>query len=185
MTMTRTGGWILLVCLAAPAAAQDVGRFDDLARLIEAGDDVRVTVSGGRDVKAQVVGVTPIELSVLARGARLDLGEADVWAVHRRVDDPTRNGAIIGFAAGAGCALSSLVPVFTSGDMDLTGAELVGVAALNVSLSGMLGWWVGAGVDALIETEEEVYRRGRRRTRLTVAPLLSSGRHGATVSLGF
>ena len=184
MTMTRTGGWILLVCLAAPAAAQDVGRFDDLARLIEAGDDVRVTVSGGRDVKAQVVGVTPLELSVLARGARLDLGAADVWAVHRRVDDPTRNGAIIGFAAGAGCALWSLV-AFTSGDMDLTGAELAVVAALNVSLSGMLGWWVGASVDALIETEEEVYRRGRRRARLTVAPLLSSGRHGAAVSLGF
>lgn len=185
MTMTRTGGWILLVCLAAPAAAQDVGRFDDLARLIEAGDDVRVTVSGGRDVKAQVVGVTPLELSVLARGARLDLGEADVWAVHRRVDDPTRNGAIIGFAAGAGCALSSLVPVFTSGDMDLTGAELVGVAALNASLSGLLGWWIGAGVDALIKTDEEVYRKGGRRTRLTAAPLLSSGRRGAAVSLGF
>lgn len=184
MTMTRTGGWILLVCLAAPAAAQDVGRFDDLARLIEAGDDVRVTVSGGRVVKAQVVGVSPLELSVLARGARLDLGEADVWAVHRRVDDPTRNGALIGLAAGVGCGLWSLVP-FTSGDMDLTGRHLVGVVALNASLSGLLGWSIGGGVDALIKADEVVYRRGGRRTHLTVAPLLSSGRRGAAVSLGF
>ena len=57
--------------------------------------------------------------------------------------------------------------------------------ALYASSSGMPGFWIGAGVDALIETEEEVYRRGGRGTRLTVAPLLSSGRRGAAVSLAF
>lgn len=185
MTMTRTGGWILLVSLAAPAAAQDLGRFDGLARLVEAGDDVRVTIRGGRDVKARVVGVTPRHLSVLARGTRLDLAEADVWAVHRRVNDSTRNGALIGFAAGAGCALSYLVPLVTSGDVSPTGAEAGVAVALYASLSGWLGVWIGAGVDALIKTEEEVYRTGGRRMRLTAAPLLSSGRRGAAVSFGF
>ena len=185
MTTARSGGWILLVCLAAPAAAQDVGPFDELARLVEAGDDVRVTVRGGRDVRAQVVGLTPLELSVLSRGTQLDLREADVWAVHRRAKDSTRNGALIGLAAGAGCALSYLVPLVTSGEVTPKGAEAGVTVALYASMSGMLGFWIGAGVDALIETEEEVYRRGSRRTRLTVAPLLSSDRLGAAVSLAF
>lgn len=185
MTMTRSAGWILLVCLASPAAAQDVGPFDDLSRLVEAGDDVRVNLGGGRDIEAQVVEVTPLKLSVLSRGTQLDLGEVDVWAVHRRVNDSTRNGALIGLAAGAGCALSYLVPLVTSGESTPKGAEAGVTAALYASLSGMLGLWIGAGVDALIKTEEEVYRTGGGRMRLTAAPLLSSGRRGAAVSLSF
>lgn len=185
MTMTRSGGWILLVWLAAPAAAQDIGAFDELARQVEAGDDVRVTVSGGRDVKARVVGVTPLKLSVLTRGTQLDLGEADVRAVHRRVNDSTRNGALIGLAAGAGCALSYLVPFATSADVTPKGAESGIAVALYSALSGMLGLWIGAGVDALIKTEEEVYWKGSFRPRLTVAPLLSSDRAGGAVSLSF
>ena len=34
MTMLRSGGWILLVWLAATAAAQDVGPFDQLVGLV-------------------------------------------------------------------------------------------------------------------------------------------------------
>ena len=57
--MTRSGVWILLVSLATPAAAQDVGSFSGLAQLVEAGDDVRVTLRGGRSLNARVAGVTP------------------------------------------------------------------------------------------------------------------------------
>ena len=90
MTMLRSGGWILLVWLAAPAAAQDVGPFDQLVGLVEPGDGVRVTFSGGREGRARVVAVTPETLSVVTHGQHLDLGEEDVWFIHRRVRDPTR-----------------------------------------------------------------------------------------------
>ena len=44
--MARSATWILLVSLTAtPAAAQEAGSFSDLSRLVEAGDDVRVTLS--------------------------------------------------------------------------------------------------------------------------------------------
>ena len=42
MTMPRSGAWILLVSLAAPAAGQDAGDFGPLLGLIEPGDDMRV-----------------------------------------------------------------------------------------------------------------------------------------------
>ena len=45
--MTRSGVWILLVSLAAPAAAQDTGPFSELARLVEVGDDVREPSTAG------------------------------------------------------------------------------------------------------------------------------------------
>ena len=90
MTMLRSGGWILLVWLAAPAAAQDVGPFDQLVGLVEPGDGVRVTFSGGRERRARVVAVTPETLSVVTHGQHLDLGEEDVWFIHRQVRDPTR-----------------------------------------------------------------------------------------------
>ena len=99
-TKTRSTAWIVLVCLADPASAQDAGPFAELAQRVEAGDEVRVTFSGGRDRNAQVVGVTPLTLSVLDRGTKVALGEADVWFVHHREDDPTGNGFWVGFAAG-------------------------------------------------------------------------------------
>ena len=87
MTMLRSGGWILLVWLAATAAAQDVGPFDQLVGLVEPGDGVRVTFSGGREGRARVVAVTPETLLVVTHGQHLDLGEEDVWFIHRRVRD--------------------------------------------------------------------------------------------------
>lgn len=95
--MTRSGVWFLLVSLAAPAAAQDTGPFSELARLLEVGDDVRVTLNGGRSLEARVAGVTSDTLSVVDRGIRRDLGEADVWAVDRRLADSNANGAWLGF----------------------------------------------------------------------------------------
>ena len=92
MTMLRTGGWILFVCLAAPSAAQDPDHFGQLIEAIEPGDDIRVTLSGGRASRARVVGVTLETLSVRVGDQQLDLGRDDVWAVRYWVDDPTDDG---------------------------------------------------------------------------------------------
>ncbi len=91
MTTTRSTAWIVLLCLAAPAAARDAGPFAELAQRIDEEDEVRVTFSGDRDRRAQVVRVTPLTLFVLDRGTKVDLGEADVWFVHYREDDPREN----------------------------------------------------------------------------------------------
>ena len=101
MRTLRSGGWVLLVYLAAPAAAQDAGPFDELVGLIEPGDDVRVTFSDGRQSRVRVTSLTAGTLSVHDGGRTLDLGEADVWSVRYRVRDSIRESFWLGFGAGA------------------------------------------------------------------------------------
>ena len=178
-------GWlVLLVYVAAPAAAQDVGPFHQLVGLVAPGDGVRVTLNGGRERRARVAGVTPETLSVTTRGQQLDLGEEDVWFVHRRVSDPTRNGAWIGFAAGATAGMWYLHGrCFASSD---SCAPRPGVRdfALIGGLFGALGAWIGVGVDGRIAREEEVWPRRPSRV-WSVTPLLAPDRRGVAVSLDF
>ena len=180
----QAGGWVLVACLAAPAAAQDGGRFDQLVELLEPGDGVRVTFSGGRERKARVVGVTPETLSVVTRGGRLDLGEEDVWFVHRRVSDPTRNGGLIGFAAGAASGMWYLYGFCFGGSDSCTPTPGAINFALVGSLFGAVGGWIGVGVDHLIAREEEVWPRSPGRA-WSVTPLVAPDRRGVAVSLSF
>ena len=184
MLVLRSGGWILLLCVAAPAAAQDVGPFRQLVGLVEPGDGVRVTFNGGREGTARVAGVTPETLSVITRGQRLDLGEEDVWFVHRRVSDPTRNGAWIGFAAGATSGMWYLYGFCFSGSDSCTPHPRVRDFALIGGLFGAVGAWIGVGVDHLIARDEEVWPR-RPATAWSLTPLLAPERRGVAVSLIF
>ncbi len=180
--MTRSGVWILLVSLATPAAAQDVGSFSGLAQLVEAGDDVRVTLRGGRSLNAQVAGVTPDTLSVFARGIRRDLGEADVWAVDRRLEDSNANGAWLGFAAGAAYGVYTVFAIWESPPSDPV--EVAKGLTVLGGLFGAAGAWGGYAVDRMIRREEAVYRPSSG-PRLSVAPVLSPARRGVGVSLSF
>ena len=181
--MARSGTWILLVSLTAtPAASQEAGSFSELSRVLEAGDEVRVTLDGGRELKARIVGLTPDTLSVLARGTRRDLGEADVRAVVHRQEDSNANGAWIGFGAGAASGMFAFV-VVSEGRAPSSASELAWMAAAG-GLYGAVGAWIGFGVDHLIRREEKVYRRPSD-WRLTVAPTLSSDRRGVAASLSF
>lgn len=183
--MTKSGGWILLASLvAAPAAAQNAGPFSDLARRIAAGDDVRVTLSGGRELTARIAGVTPDTLSVLDRGVRRDLGEADVWVVDHRLQDSNANGAWLGFAAGAAYGVWMALAIWESPPPD-TGEVIRGLT-MTGGLFGAVGAWGGYAVDRLIRREEEVFRRSARpRLAVGVAPLLSPERSGVAVSVSF
>ena len=180
--MTRSGVWILLMSLAAPAAAQDSSPFSELARRIGTGDDVRVTLRGGRSLKAQIAEVTPSTLSVLDGGGRRDLGEADVWVVAHRHEDSNANGAWLGFAGGAAYGIYIAMAVWESPPPD-TGEVIKGLTVTG-GLFGAAGAWGGYAVDRLIRREEEVYRRTFT-PRLTAAPVLSPDRLGVAVSLGF
>ena len=178
-TKTRSTAWIVLVCLADPASAQDAGPFAELAQRVEAGDEVRVTFSGGRDRNAQVVGVTPLTLSVLDRGTKVALGEADVWFVHHREDDPTGNGFWVGFAAGVASGTLWYLGAYCAGGCDPETRDI----ALVGGLFGAVGAWIGVGVDSSIRREEEVYRRRVPGRAWGVAPLLAPGHRGVAVAL--
>ena len=108
MTMLRSRGWMLLVCVAAPAAAQDIDSFDHLVGLVEPGDGVRVTFRDGRERTARLVGVTPETLSVVTRGQQL-FGTVGAWIgvgvdglIAREIAAPA------GVAPGAACSRRSV-----------------------------------------------------------------------------
>ena len=181
--MTRSGGWILLAFLTtAPVAAQNAGPFSDLARRVAVGDDVRITLSGGRELTARVAGVTPDTLSVLHRGVRRDLGEADVWVVDHRLEDSNANGAWLGFAAGAAYGVYAAFAIWESPPPN-TGEVIRGLT-MTGGLFGAVGAWGGYAFDRLIRREEEVFRRSAG-PRVAVAPLLSPERRGVALSVSF
>ena len=182
MMMLRSGGWILPVCLAAPAAAQDPGHFGQLVGVVEPGDDVRVTLSGGRVHRARVVGLTLGTLSVRVGDRQLDLGRDDVWAVRYRVSDPTGDGFWRGFAAGAVCGgvLLPLILCSAEGCAPTPGGS--GFVLMG-GLFGMVGGWIGVGVDHLTQTEAGWPTTPSR--AWSVTPSLAPYRRGVAVSLSF
>ena len=179
--MARSGAWILLVFLAAPAAAQDTEHFGQLIGVIGPGDHIRVALSGEGVVRpAQVVGLTFGTLSVRIQGRQLDLGRGDVVSVRYGVDDSVVDGFWRGFAiSGAGCALSSYALCTRA---DLCPAHW-GVYLLGSGVFATLGGWIGAGVDRLTQTE--VRWPAVTRAAWRVAPLLAPDRRGLAVSLSF
>lgn len=181
MMMPRTRGWLLLVSLAAPAAAQNTDHFGQLIGAIEPGDDIRVALSGdGLVRRARVVGVTLGTVSVRIQGRQLDLGRGDVLSVRYGVDDPTRDGFWRGFAvSAAGCALTSYA-MCTRADLCLTH---LGGYLLGAGLFATLGGWIGVGVDHRMQTE--VRWPATTRGAWSVAPLLAPDRRGVAVSLSF
>ncbi|MCY4508172.1 MAG: hypothetical protein OXG35_14630 [Acidobacteria bacterium] len=182
MTMPRSRVWILLVgSLAAPAAAQDAGDFAQLLGLIESGDDIRVALTGDGLVRAaQVVGLTPAVLSVRIQGQHLDLDRGAVLSVRYGVDDPTRDGAWRGFAAGAAGGLLMSYAMCTGLDLCPTPPASV---LLVAGLFGAAGAWIGVGLDRLTQTEVRWPATNRGAWR--VAPLLAPDRRGVAVALRF
>lgn len=181
MPMPRV--WILLfVSLAAPAAAQDDGPFSELVQLVGSGDDVRVTLAGGRELTGQITAVTPDTLSVVSRGVYRDLGGTDVWTVYHRLKDSNATGGWLGFAAGAAYGVHLVMAIWETPPPD-TSEVIMGLSVFGGAF-GAVGAWGGYTVDRLIRREERVYSVSSG-PRLTVVPVLSPDRRGVAVSLGF
>ena len=72
----------------ALADLQTAGSFDELQRILNPGDRVRVTDHTGRELTGRLVDLSPWSLSLEVEGARRDLLDADVTLVHQWRPDP-------------------------------------------------------------------------------------------------
>ena len=168
---------LLLIAVAAPSAsAQTASSFEQLVLLVKSGDRVTVTDSIGRTRTGQVIDLSPSALALLIDGKRYRYREAQVHTVRQWQPDPLRQGALIGFAAGAATALALFFP---HGDWSGSGK------AVFLGLFAGAGMGIGAGVDAMIPTRQVVFRSPTAARRLTVSPVLTSNRKGLAVSIGF
>ena len=95
---------LLLIALSGTAAsAQTATSFEQLAALLESGDRITVTASGGGERTGRIVDISASALALLIDGERHDFGKEHVDAIHQwRRDDPVLGGLLIGLAIGSG-----------------------------------------------------------------------------------
>lgn len=164
---------LVIALAAAPAWAQPVDSFRELAELIEIGRSVVVITSPSGDViMGRLVDISPVSLSVLAGGRRVELDEARVRRVRQGWNDPVADGAVLGFAVGIA---PSLLAAFIG-----TGSEEASLAL--PALTGVAGALIGATLDSLrSERLRDLYVREPR--RVAISPLVSRERVGAALAI--
>ena len=161
---------------ASLAEAQTVA-FDRLALHLNQGDRVTVIYGDGRALQGQIVDLSSSTLTLQTGELRRDLDGGDISVIRRRERDSLKDGAAIGFASGAALVVGLIA---RSG-----GFHHTGVAFIYSSLFGAAGAGIGAGLDALHEESQVVYRTAPSNRRLAVSPVLSPERQGLSVSFGF
>ena len=159
------------------SAAAEEGSFDRLMLALNEGDRITVTDSFGRDVQGQVIDLSASTLSLRIQGIRVDLSGTEVSVIRQRQRDSLRNGALWGFLS-ASVTIAALLP--------LDGVEYTPWEVLAIpSLYGLMGAAVGAFVDSRIRDDRIIYTAARSERRVKVGPLVSRGRRGVALSLGF
>ena len=165
---------VTVVATSSLAGAQDIS-FDRLALLVNQGDTITVTDADGRRLHGQILDLSPSTLTLQTGAIRHELDGSEVSVVRGRERDPLRNGALIGFAVGAGYVVSLAVRYRIDDPAMVYFAFLMGGA----------GAGIGVGLDSLHEDSRVIYRAAPSDRRLTVSPVLSPERQGLSVSFGF
>ena len=171
---------VSLAAAVSAAEAQVAGSFEQLQLLVGPQDRVTVTDSTGQELTGSITSLSPASLTLLVEGSQRVFDEADVGDIRQRRPDSLNNGAINGFWTGV--AVGGLLVVAAHGSSDPIG--LAGGMFLTSALAS-LGVGLGVGIDAMIVGRRSIYRSSGSARRLTVSPLVSRGRRGVAVSLGF
>jgi ABC-type Fe3+-hydroxamate transport system substrate-binding protein len=174
---------VVLLTVAAPMAeAQTLASsFEQLQVLVKSGDTVSVTDSAGREMSGRITSLSPSSLVLLVDGVQRDLSESEVGMVRQRRQDSLGNGAKWGLGIGAGLGLAAGLAI-ASEYSEARGAYIPILALVY----GGIGAGVGAGMDALILSNQVIYfKPPRSSARVTVSPLVTPERKGVLFAFGF
>ena len=166
---------LTLILRPSGVEGQTARRFEELQSVLSANDVVVVEDTTGQKTKGKVVTVSVSSLVVSTPGST-GAPEPRTFArdavTEIRAADPLWNGALIGAAAGTGLAMW---------DYLIDPSEPGNAAIFTVAIG--LGTAIGAGIDAL--TSKVLYVSSRQPPRVRVSPLLTKGRQGVLVNVGF
>ena len=171
---------VSLAAAVSAAEAQVVGSFELLQLLVGPEDRVTVTDSTGQELTGSVTRLSPASLTLRVDGSHRVFDEADVGDIRQRRPDSLNNGALTGFLTGV--AVGGLWVMAAHGSSDALG--FAGGIFLTSTFAS-LGVGMGVGIDAMIVEQRVIYRSSGSARRFTVSPLVSRGRRGVAVSLGF
>ena len=170
----------VFIVMPSQSAAQEPpetppAAFQDLPLLVNLGD--RTTV--GRELQGDLVDISPSALSALSAlvaGTRYDLRESKYTVIRQRRQDSVKNGALLGFLAGAG----STAVLLAASDHYVYPVEWT---LMPVGMGG-IGLIIGVAVDSVITKSTLIFSQKKSVRGVSVAPLISRDRKGVTVSLG-
>ena len=156
--------------------------FEQLRVIVGPGAKVTVTDAGNTQLSGRIAELSSSSLSIVANGTRRDFGEGDIASIRQRRGDPLGNGALWGFAVGAGLAAILAGANAAECDCDIN----TRLWLLLVAGEGAFGAGIGVGIDALIRRDLVVYQpRPPVARRLAITPVLARGSAGITLSMGF
>ena len=157
--------------------------FEQLRVIVGPGAKVTVTDAGNTQLSGRIAELSSSSLSIIANGTRHDFGEGDIASIRQRRGDPLGNGALWGFAVGAGLAALAAGATAADCDCDVNAGVWLWLVAGNAAF----GAGLGVGIDALIRRDHVIYRQSPRPTvsRLTITPVLARRSAGIALSMGF
>jgi hypothetical protein len=161
VTMVRTLNLTLFASLAfavAASAQQPVDAFSQLPERVKPGSVVIVIDEQGQRTKGKITNLSPTSLQILTTGLRerhLSFPADRVWHVNRV--DSRLNGFLIGTVVGAVPGILIGVGFMTYCTNEATTCP--SAPAIFGTTTGLLGGWIGYGIDGLIDGQELVYSR--------------------------
>jgi hypothetical protein len=176
----------MLATAVAASAQQTTPSFNALAGRIRINQEIWVTDASGREVRGRLRRLAADSLDVDADGSRT-FAAADVRRLRARDRDPLKNGVLIGLGIGGSLGTAWCIGAIAddSGDID-AGVE----CAEGFTVFPALGALFGLAVDVLrpgrIHVIYEASGAGQAaRSRLSIAPVISSRVRGLAVTFAF
>ena len=159
---------------------------DAIRQRVEEGQQVRITDDQGREWRGRIQVLARDTLTlVLKDRQQRDVPYGNIIRIDRP-HDSLANGALIGFAAGAGFGLFAVISEENAecqpGGFFSCGNPTAGAYLVAPLILGGLGSAVGVAIDALIKRDPNLYRRSRE-GRVTLAPAIRHGVRGFSMSV--
>lgn len=158
-------------------AANGNASLDQALLKVKIGNTAVVTDSSGREQKIKVLDLSPKSLSFAVHGTRRELAAGDIRALDIMNHDSLRNGALIGFGAGAG--VTTVAAILLRKEINWT--------ALPYAFAYCgIGTALGVFVDLMVEERLPVYRAAAAKhaaMRVSFSPLITPDKKGVALTL--
>ena len=164
-SIVRYGAMIYVVLAgvvpSARAQSRIAGSLEQFSRVTALGSDITLFDHEGGEFSGFITALTPRELTMFVDGAPRVFGEREILRIHERRNDSVVNGALLGFAIGAGSAWA-MTSIAKSANYYVDGAK---------ATQGILGFGAGAAgigilVDALRKSRSLIYHTSAARSVL-------------------
>ena len=96
--------YLSLGALSVTASAQSrvATSLDELGQRVKPGADITVTDQYGSEFSGFIMALTPVELTIFVGGGPRLFRQSEILRIRERRNDSLVNGAVSGFAIGAG-----------------------------------------------------------------------------------